>query len=255
MHKLKLEFGAYAKGYCDGHERPDVIEARTEYIKIWRSLEPRMHLWFKDQDQRWRHVDEFKLKGPDSLNRDTLGEFGGTCKVGKEWDPTPSNRPLLVLFNDESTFKVKRNNPRHWKDIKEDKLRPKDGDLGAGRMISGFTEEYGGALKLTADELKACNATRNARGDTPMKYVDFCIKKFDYGKNRDGYWNTDDMIQHVIEVMDGLDAKYGEGRFQYVFLFDHSANHEAFAADALRATSMSKGWGGKQSKLRTTEMH
>ena len=60
------------------------------------------------------------------------------------------------------------------------------------------------------------------------------------------------MIDHCVEVMDALDAKFGVGRFQYLFLFDHSANHEAFAADALRSSVMNKGWGGKQPKLRAT---
>ena len=67
-----------------------------------------------------------------------------------------------------------------------------------------------------------------------------------------GYWITDDMIYHAVEVMDGLDVKFGKGRFQYLFLFDHSANHEAFATDALRSSVISKGWGGKQAKLRST---
>ena len=52
--------------------------------------------------------------------------------------------------------------------------------------------------------------------------------------------------------MDGLDEKFGKGRFQYLFLFDHSANHEAFAHDALRSSVVNKGWGGKQPKLRPT---
>ena len=52
--------------------------------------------------------------------------------------------------------------------------------------------------------------------------------------------------------MDALDAHFGANRFQYLFLFDHSANHEAFAADALRASVVNKGWGGKQPKLRCT---
>ena len=85
MHKIKLEYGVYKKGYCDGHEREDVIENRSEYIKYWKSLEDRMHLWFHDHNtQEWRHVDEFKLKGEHSLNRDSLGPFGGINKIGTQ---------------------------------------------------------------------------------------------------------------------------------------------------------------------------
>ena len=108
MHKIKLEFGCYKKGYCDGHEREDVIEAHKEYIKTWKSLENRMHLWFQDQTQKWCHVDEFKLKGENSLDRNSLGPFGGNCKIGTEWADNPSDRPLLVIANDESTFKSKK---------------------------------------------------------------------------------------------------------------------------------------------------
>ena len=61
------------------------------------------------------------------------------------------------------------------------------------------------------------------------------------------------MIEHCTEVMDGLDVKFGANRFQYLFLFDHSSNHEAFAPDALRSNVVNKGWGGKQAKLRATE--
>ena len=119
-------------------------------------------------------------------------------------------------------------------------------------MISGFAHEFLGFIKLTPDELAKANRIRAARGDPPMEHLHFCIKKFDYGANRQGYWITDDMIEHCVEVMDGLDAKFGVDQYQYMFLFDHSANHEAFAEDALRASVMSKGWGGKQPKLRPT---
>ena len=47
MHKIKLEYGGYSKGYCDDHDRPDVLEALASYIQQWYSLEPRMHLWIK----------------------------------------------------------------------------------------------------------------------------------------------------------------------------------------------------------------
>ena len=252
MHKIKLEYGFYKKGYCDGHEREDVIESRAEYIKLWKSFEDRMHLWFHDHNtQEWRHVDEFKLKGENSLNRDSLGPFGGISKIGTEFAPNPADRPLLPIANDESTFKSKRKNKKRWKGVKQDLLDSKE--LGSGRMLSGFAHEFLGFITLTEEELRRANEARRKRGVEPMSSRHFCVKAFDYGANRDGYWVTDDMINHAEEVIDGLDAKFGEGRFQYLFLFDHSANHEAFAEDALRATVINKGWGGKQPKLRTTE--
>ena len=47
MHAIKLQYGFYQKGYCDGHEREDVIAARDDYAEVWYRLEQRMHLWFK----------------------------------------------------------------------------------------------------------------------------------------------------------------------------------------------------------------
>ena len=109
MQKIQLESGYYKKGYCDGHEREDVIEARNKYISTWKSLEERMHLWFRDQyTNEWRHVDEFKLKGDGSLNRDSLGPFGGDCKVGIEWAENPDDRPLLTLRTTRALLNPKR---------------------------------------------------------------------------------------------------------------------------------------------------
>ena len=193
MHRIKLEYGGYSKGYCDGHDREDVLQSLALYIEQWYSLEPRMHLWIKhivvDGDRGettlWRHVDEFKLKGPNSLNRDNLeGSFGGQCKVGIEGHTDPSKRPLLTFANDEVIFRTKRNNPRGWKSHNQNKLRQKDA-LGTGRMLSGFAHEYLGFIELTDDELLSCNEKRAKRGLPPMKYKHFCLKKFDYGKNRE----------------------------------------------------------------------
>ena len=192
MHRIKLEYGGYSKGYCDGHDRPDVLETLGLYIEKWYGLEPRMHLWIKhvvvDGDNNgdgWRHVDEFRLKGPNSLNRDNLeGSFGGQCKVGIEGHADPSKRPLLTFANDEVIFKTKRNNPRTWKARKQNKLQSKDA-LGTGRMLSGWAHEYLGFIELTDAELARCNVKRVQRGLPPMKYKHFCLKKFDYGKNRE----------------------------------------------------------------------
>ena len=69
MHRLDLEFGGYTQSYCDGYEREDVLEARSEYISTWYKLEPHMHLWIPQididgdnpEERSWHHVDEFKL--------------------------------------------------------------------------------------------------------------------------------------------------------------------------------------------------
>ena len=199
MHRLKLEYGGYSQNYCDGHDREDVLEFRARYIHDWYELEPRMHLWIRHMDisadsptPAWRHVDEFKLKGPTALDRQSLGEFGGECKLGTEFDPVPTNRPLLVFANDECIFRTKRSNPKGWKVQSQNKLRPKDA-LGTGRMISGWAHEFGGFFTLTDEELRKCNEIRSRRGDPPIKYNMFTLKAFDYGKNREVSLNDIDL--------------------------------------------------------------
>jgi len=104
MHEIKLKYGCYARGYCDGHEREDVVAARQDYIRDWYALEPRMHLWCK-RSGSWHHVDEYKLTGEHALDRDLLGDFGGMCKIGTQWANDPADLPLLVFANDESTYR------------------------------------------------------------------------------------------------------------------------------------------------------
>ena len=192
MHRLKLEYGGYSQNYCDGHDREDVLEARAQYIHDWYELEPHMHLWIRHVDTTrddssslsWRHVDEFKLKGPAALDRQSLGEFGGECKVGEEFEPEPAERPLLAFANDECIFRTKRSNPKGWKVQSQNKLRPKD-TLGTGRMLSGWAHEFGGFYTLTDEELCQCNEIRARRGDPPIKHNMFTLKAFDYDNNRE----------------------------------------------------------------------
>ena len=74
---------------------------------------------------------------------------------------------------------------------------------------------------------------------------------FNYGRVKDGYWDTDLMLEYQEIQVDIAEVCFPG--VQHVFYFDHSTNHEAFADDALRAKRMNGGWGGKQPKMRSTE--
>ena len=52
-------------------------------------------------------------------------------------------------------------------------------------MLSGFAGEYLGFVELTDAELAQVNEIRARRGDPPIEYNMFTLKKFDYGKNRE----------------------------------------------------------------------
>ena len=75
----------------------------------------------------------------------------------------------------------------------------------------------------------------------------------EYGESRDGYWNSSKFLQQVKEAIDIAEFKYprSEG-YKLVWLFDHSGCHTAMADDALIASRMNAGPGGKQPVMHDT---
>ena len=74
------------------------------------------------------------------------------------------------------------------------------------------------------------------------------LVKFDHGRNREGHWRAHHVVEHLEEFIDILE--HVAPAFQHLFIFDNSSGHGAFAPDALVASKMSKGWGGKQPLMR-----
>lgn len=62
---------------------------------------------------------------------------------------------------------------------------------------------------------------------------------------------TDDMLALSLQIIGVFNLKYPG--HQLLCLFDHSSNHKAFDADALRSTKVAMGWGGKQPILNKSE--
>jgi len=101
-------------------------------------------------------------------------------------------------------------------------------------------------------ELQLLNVERTAMGLPTINANWACSAvRFDYGKNRQGYWKALHMLQHVEEFMDILEVVMPDCK--HLFVFDNSSGHGAFADNALLAQRVSKGWGGKQPKLREAE--
>lgn len=71
---------------------------------------------------------------------------------------------------------------------------------------------------------------------------------FEYGREN-GYWEGGHLIKQVTELAIQI-AQAAYPGYQFLFLFDNSSNHGAFAQDALLAQNMSLGPGGKQNWLR-----
>lgn len=69
---------------------------------------------------------------------------------------------------------------------------------------------------------------------------------FKPGKNRDGYFNSFNILEQISKSMDILDEFYPED--DHVFIFDNATTHTKRADDALSARHMPKfpkEWGPK----------
>jgi len=71
------------------------------------------------------------------------------------------------------------------------------------------------------------------------------------GKNNDGWWKTDDLINQVVKCAIPIFEAYFSG-CQVLFAFDNASSHAAFSPDALIAKNMNLNPGGKQPKMRRT---
>src|SRR6267154_1805201 len=63
---------------------------------------------------------------------------------------------------------------------------------------------------------------------------------FKAGKNRDGFFDADDLLRQVdkaIDIFEGLTKGWAQG----LFLFDNAPSHQKRAPDTLSARNMPKG--------------
>ena len=59
------------------------------------------------------------------------------------------------------------------------------------------------------------------------------------GVGRDGYWQIDDVVEQVKHAIEAFEIAFPNA--VGVWIFDHSSNHMAWPADALRAVILNKG--------------
>ena len=126
-------------------------------------------------------------------------------------------RKIVLVTQDESTFHAHDARNRMWKKEGEQILRKKG--PGKGLMVSNF--------------MCPCHGT-------------VCYQ--DFGKNSQGYWTNShmqDQLKLAVRLFEEMHPSC-----QGLFIFDQSSNHGALSEDALRATTMNLGPGGKQPKMR-----
>jgi hypothetical protein len=208
---LGWRYGKMQNGmYIDGHEREDVVEYRREFVVRWKENERRFHQWDNDGNELPR-PNGFPVPGAISRFR------------------------LIPVTHDESVFYQNDERTTAWVS-KSDKPKPKPKGDGQSIMVSDFLTPDWGRLR---------------DGD---EWVFFLFSQFDHlsllhrdarvlfkaGKNRDGWFGSDDLITQVdraIDIFEGLTKGHAQG----LFLFDNAPSHQKRAGDAISARKMVKG--------------
>ena len=100
----------------------------------------------------------------------------------------------------------------------------------AGYMISGFSNTDFGFLILTPEQKAEIEAKRDnvkLKHFTQWSKADggddkwYSYHQFEYGKNREGYWDGEKMIVQVEELLDAAEHIWPE--YEHVLVFDWSA--------------------------------
>ena len=140
-------------------------------------------------------------------------------------------------------------------------------DEGAGVMISAFVSRefgYGTGMieqemnkvndhrrnKTYSDKLAAINRAGNAN-KKPLTSDPFLLE-FEYVSNGEIYWNYEAMSMQFEDFIDCMSVLYPI--YDVVWLFDHSCGHDRKRPDGLNLNGLSKGYSGKQVKMRTSEI-
>ena len=136
--------------------------------------------------------------------------------------------PAVLIFHDECTFTANDGPRKSWVLDGSHKLRKK----GAGRGIhrSDFICNTVGWLQEGGQSLE-------------------------YGKNHEGYWTGEMLAKQLKDkAIDAFEAAHPPGTLG-IFIFDNSSGHSVYANDALVASRMNVGPGGKHMPIMRDGWH
>lgn len=167
--------------------------------------------------------------------------------------------PVMKFFQDESIFNAHDGARKAWLPPGYSPKLHKKG-AGPGVMISGYSNEQIGLLAFPAARYDDVNILRVLRGRPPIKYFTeykseyHAFHEFDYGKNKEGYWNAEKNQVMALEVLDVFDFIWNQQRdgaanvldFKRVarLIYDHSSGHAKFPEHALNVHHMNLKAGG-----------
>jgi hypothetical protein len=112
-------------------------------------------------------------------------------------------------------------------------------------MVSAFFDEHKGfGLPLTDEEIDKINEGRYGKpGKVPISYGDSPgLVFFQYGKNKDGYWDGEKFERQCEDVIDCLEILYPD--MQILLEVDHSSGHLKEQSNGLEVNKMGVKWGG-----------
>ena len=222
LHDLGFDVLHMSKGvFIDGHECPDVVESREKFLK---------------------KMTECGFLRPDNAPTEEAAQAlpADVPHMSKE-----EGEKRILWFHDESAYNTTEDTPVLWGEKGKLPIKPKG--KGSSIMVSEFIEEKDGYLGLSDQQyqLEVANS-----GDDVEKSA---LAVLEIGENREGYWTGERFMEQVTKAVKIAEVKYPTSQgYHHIWCFDHSCNHTAFAEDALIASKMNKGPGGKQPKMRDT---
>lgn len=219
LRKLGFEYKDVKKDvFIDGHERADVVEDRTRFIRMMEELKP--------------FIVEFEADGNMKPK-----EYPPGCAVGGN-----ERRLIIVITHDECTFSANDGKRRAWAQPGNSFLRPKG--RGQGIMVSEFLLPFG-RLNLSSLSQEKRDEVVSRTGLTLTEAVEI----FEYGKNHEGYWDRVKLHKQVVTKALPVAEAFYPG-YSLLFLFDNATSHLIYAKNALRTQDINKGPGDKQPHLR-----
>ncbi|KIO26701.1 hypothetical protein M407DRAFT_74171 [Tulasnella calospora MUT 4182] len=221
----------------------DIVEysARPEVMAAWGTSRPisdsTARRWLKKMD--YRYTNEKKGYADGHEHKDVVRyrqevflkswwEFQhGMELYDKEGKIVQSPHPPLLLTipitHDESTFYAHDQRKRRWVNASEGAVPVRKGE-GTSIMVSDFCSP-----NLPGGWLRSKDGKRKAR------------VFFKAGKNRDGYFDNDDILTTTANAIDLFETHYPpDTGVKVLFLFDNAKTHCKRAANALSARKMPK---------------
>lgn len=221
--------------YVDGHEREDVVKYRQEYflpqLAEWQLRTRKYNEHGEEEEEEEEGGEEGERAMVMASERQNDGNVpGGMAPPAANLNSPPISSAsvsipdapraprIVIWWHDESIFYAHDRRKICWVHC-EDSAKPYAKGEGQSLMVAHFVSaDYGW---LEAQD-----------GRTAMVQLK-------PGKNRDGYFTNDDVLEQVTNAINLLNELYPND--QHVFVFDNATTHSKRADDALSAWGMPKG--------------